>query len=125
MTWGFAFIITIIVLYIIEVVIFNLTYRSDEERRQNGYKLNWMLAITIIGGILVYLSAAPTVCSPKSSSDGQRAEYGFFGKKKPVVEPVPRTNYGNPMKSQNYAPKSGIKVEPKTDRSRIFSKFGA
>lgn len=75
------FFITIIIILIIEIVIFRLTYRTEEERRENSAKLTWMIGVTIVGAIGIDIYRLSTISSA-ASSNSQRAEYGFFGKKK-------------------------------------------
>jgi hypothetical protein len=47
----------------------------------------------------------------------------FEERKKSVEEPKQRMTYGNPMKSQDYTPRSGIKTTAKTDSSKIYKQY--
>lgn len=86
-------------------------------------RIVWILVISIIVVILLLsvISGSPSYNYSSRSS----GEYGFVDRikslrKKNEVQPTQRVIYGNPMKKQEYVPAGAIKVQPKTDRSKIY-----
>jgi hypothetical protein len=80
-----------------------------ESQKNNARTIFCIVMIMSIGfAILIYMYG-----------DKNRQEYGLFGRKKEVQKvPEVRAYPGNPMKKQDYTTK-GLKVEPKTDNSKI------
>lgn len=109
-------VVIVIALIIIEVILFNQHFETQDERDRNANRLVAAIVITILVGILL----AYFTCHHK----GDDQEYGLFRRKdKKVVPPVyvhevNRKIYGNPMKKPTYNISSKYK-EP-VDASKIY-----
>jgi hypothetical protein len=93
-----VFFIAVLVILIIEILIFRLTYRTEDERQENRYKLTWMMGVTVFGYIAIEIYNMSRVHSAESSSTSQREEHGWFGKKKKEAK-SPRARPEKPAKT--------------------------
>lgn len=113
-------VIVIIVLRRVQIMHLRCTSVSDID---TDHILLDRLPLAILIAVVVYWIAMLWRKDRHHSHVAGGGEYGFFGRKKPMADAIPvRTNYGNPMKSQSYVPRSGIPTAPKTDASRIFQR---
>lgn len=101
---------------IILIIVCQVSLLFGKTKEETSEILTWGINITFLVCFVII------ILSFFSKSEGH--EYGLFGrKKKTVEEPKQRMTYGNPMKSQDYTPRSGIKTTAKTDSSKIYKQY--
>lgn len=106
----------VILTLIILIIVCQVSLLFGKTKEETSEILAWGINITfVVCFVIIVISLF---------SGSEEHEYGLFGrKKKKVEEPKQRMTYGNPMKSQDYTPRSGIKTTPKTDSSKIYKQY--